>query len=75
MTAAVALPIGIIQSFANDQRCGSQWLLSVSVASLWCLFKMEDWGGMVQVHDDPQDVDSALGSGREERAVVAIWWD
>ena len=39
------------------------------------IFKMEEWGGMVQVHDDPRDVNSALGSGREERAVVAIWWD
>lgn len=39
------------------------------------IFKMEEWGGMVQVHDDPRDVDRALGSGREERAVVTIWWD
>jgi hypothetical protein len=39
------------------------------------VFKMEEWGGMVSVHDDPKDVDNALGSGREERAVVAIWWD
>jgi serine protease inhibitor len=39
------------------------------------IFNMENWGGMVQVHDDPRDVDSALGGGREERAVVAIWWD
>jgi hypothetical protein len=39
------------------------------------IFNMEDWGGMVSVHDDPQDVDSALGSGREQRAVLAIWWD
>jgi hypothetical protein len=39
------------------------------------IFTMEEWGGMVSVHDDPQDVENALGSGREERAVVAIWWD
>ena len=39
------------------------------------IFSMEDWGGMVSVHDDPKDVDNALGSGREKRAVVAIWWD
>jgi hypothetical protein len=30
---------------------------------------------MVSVYDDPQDVDRALGSGRETRAIVAIWWD
>jgi hypothetical protein len=39
------------------------------------IFNMDQWGGMVSVHDDPKDVDNALGSGREERAVVAIWWD
>ena len=39
------------------------------------IFNMEEWGGMVSVHDDSKDVDNALGSGREERAVVAIWWD
>lgn len=38
-------------------------------------FRMEEWGGMVSVYDDPQDVDNALGSGRETRAIVAIWWD
>ena len=36
---------------------------------------MEEWGGMVSVYDDPKDVDNALGSGRETRAIVAIWWD
>jgi hypothetical protein len=35
----------------------------------------EGWGGMVRVHDDQQDVDDALGSGREERAIVTVWWD
>ena len=36
---------------------------------------METWGGMVSVYDDPKDVDNVLGSGRETRAIVAIWWD
>jgi hypothetical protein len=39
------------------------------------LFDMETWGGMVSVHDDQDDVDSALGGCRDEKAVVAIWWD
>jgi hypothetical protein len=39
------------------------------------IFNMEEWGGMVSVHDDQKDVDSALGSGREDRAIVSIWWD
>ncbi len=39
------------------------------------IFNVETSGGMVSVYDDPKDVDHALGSGRETRAVVAIWWD
>jgi hypothetical protein len=35
----------------------------------------QDWGGMVRVHDDQEDIDDALGSGREERAIVRAWWD
>lgn len=39
------------------------------------IFNMETSGGMVSVYNNPKDVDNALGSGRETRAVVAIWWD
>lgn len=39
------------------------------------IFNMETSGGMVSVYDDPKEVDNALGSGREKRAIVAIWWD
>jgi len=39
------------------------------------IFNMEEWGGMVSVHDAPEDVDSALGGCLGEKAVVAIWWD
>lgn len=39
------------------------------------LMDFEESGGMVSVYDDPKDVDHALGSGRETRAVVAVWWD
>ncbi|HET6883238.1 MAG TPA: hypothetical protein VFI31_23915 [Pirellulales bacterium] len=35
----------------------------------------EESGGMVSLYDDPKDVDHALGSGRETRAIIAIWWD
>jgi hypothetical protein len=37
--------------------------------------KTEDWAGMVQVRDDPEDVDRALGGCEEGQAVVSIWWD
>lgn len=35
----------------------------------------EDWGGMVQVHDDEEDVGSALGSSGRRGAIVSVWWD
>jgi hypothetical protein len=35
----------------------------------------EDWAGEVQVHDDRTEVDRALGTGRDERAIVSVWWD
>jgi len=35
----------------------------------------EDWGGMVRVHCDWKDVDSALGGAEDEQAIVSIWWD
>jgi hypothetical protein len=39
------------------------------------IIKRAEWGGMMQLHTDQKDIDSALGSGREERAVISIWWD
>lgn len=39
------------------------------------IFNLETSGGMASVYDDPKEVDHALGSGREKRAIVAIWWD
>lgn len=39
------------------------------------LIEAEDWGGEVIVRTDQQEIDDALGSGRETRAVIKIWWD
>jgi hypothetical protein len=35
----------------------------------------EDWGGEVHVYLDQQDMDRALGTGRQEYGLVSIWWD
>ncbi|HZY88066.1 MAG TPA: hypothetical protein VFE78_24740 [Gemmataceae bacterium] len=35
----------------------------------------EDWGGETEVHDDPQEIDRALGTGRQEYGLVSVWWD
>jgi hypothetical protein len=35
----------------------------------------EDWGGMVHLYFNQDDVDRALGTGREEYGLLTIWWD
>jgi hypothetical protein len=35
----------------------------------------EDWGGEVQVFDDRQEIDRALGTGRDEYGLLTVWWD
>jgi len=39
------------------------------------IFRMDRWGGMVDVHTDPEDVDCALGGAEPGQAIVSIWWD
>jgi hypothetical protein len=39
------------------------------------IFNPRDWGGMVDVHVDHDDVDSALGGALPKQSVVSIWWD
>ena|SRR5438093_4497279 len=38
-------------------------------------FEAEEWGGMVQVYDDTEMIDRALGTGRKDYGVVTVWWD
>lgn len=35
----------------------------------------EDWGGEVQVYLNEEDINRALGTGREEYGLLSIWWD
>jgi hypothetical protein len=46
-----------------------------SATELSRLAEAEEWGGMVRVHLNSEDVDSALGGADEGKAVVSIWWD
>ena len=39
------------------------------------LIEEEDWGGEVQVYTDQDEVGNALGTGRQEYALVTVWWD
>jgi hypothetical protein len=46
-----------------------------SAKKLAQIIEKEDWGGMVHVYSDPEDVDSALGGSEPGQAVVSVWWD
>ena len=39
------------------------------------ILNRRQWGGLVDVHADPEEVDNALGGATPGQAVVAIWWD
>ena len=63
---------------SDDWNVDTLFILSHDAAcakKLAEIFKMDESGGMVSVYDDSEAVDLALGSGREERAIVSIWWD
>jgi hypothetical protein len=35
----------------------------------------EDWAGEVCVYKDQDEIDSALGTGRDEYGLMSVWWD
>ena len=35
----------------------------------------EGWGGEALLHENQQELDRALGTGRQEYGLVTIWWD
>ncbi len=40
------------------------------------IIEEEDWGGEKPiVHDDQEEIDYALGTGRQEYGLLSIWWD
>lgn len=54
------------------------FVLTVSPAAareLAEIAKREGWGGEVQVHDDRDEADNALGGGRPDCGLLSIWWD
>lgn len=42
---------------------------------LEAIIQEEDWGGEVHVHEEQDEIDRALGTGREEYGLVTVWWD
>jgi hypothetical protein len=40
------------------------------------IIEEEDWGGEKPiVYNDQEEIDSALGVGRQEYGLLSIWWD
>jgi hypothetical protein len=35
----------------------------------------EDWAGEVQVFEHQEEIDRALGTGRQEYGLMSVWWD
>jgi hypothetical protein len=35
----------------------------------------EDWGGEVHVYEDQQEIDRAVGAGRQGYGLLSVWWD
>ena len=60
----------------NFWNADSLYILTPDIASAHALATIvEEWSGMVLVHDDLEDVQSALGGTGRDQAVVSVWWD
>jgi hypothetical protein len=45
-------------------------------ADQWAtIVEEEDWGGEVQIYQNQDEIDGALGTGREEFGLLSVWWD
>ncbi len=60
----------------NFWNADSLYILTPDVASAQALLPIaEQWGGMVLLHDDLEDVQDALGGTGRDQGVVSVWWD
>jgi hypothetical protein len=35
----------------------------------------DEWAGDVYVYEDQDEIDGALGTGRDEYGILKVWWD
>ncbi len=60
----------------NFWNADSLYILTPDLSSARALAVIaETWGGMVLVHEDLEDVQSALGGTGRDQAVISVWWD
>jgi hypothetical protein len=43
--------------------------------ALAAVAEREDWGGEVRVYDRQEEIDRALGTGRQPFGLLSVWWD
>jgi hypothetical protein len=63
---------------ADDWNVDTLYILTRSrerAEKLAEVFNVRKWGGMVDIHDDPEDVDCALAGAAPGQTVMSIWWD
>lgn len=60
----------------NFWNADTLYVLTPTIEDAQALLPLaEEWGGMVLLHDDLDDVQNTLGGTGREQAVVSVWWD
>ena len=47
----------------------------LAAEQLKAVAEVEDWGGESNVYTDQEDMDRALGTGRQVYGLLSVWWD
>jgi hypothetical protein len=62
----------------NLWNADTLFLLTPTRREAECLAQLaeeEDWGGEVHLYRDQEEIDRALGTGRQEYGLLSVWWD
>ena len=51
------------------------WQTHIQARELARIAEEEDWAGEVCVHKNQEEIDRALGTGRDAYGLIAVWWD
>jgi hypothetical protein len=62
----------------NDWNADTLFVLTPTHAQARELARIaedEEWSGEVYVHQNQEEIDRALGTGRDEYGLMTVWWD
>jgi hypothetical protein len=62
----------------NIWNADTLFVLTVSLAAareLATITKAEGWGGELQLHEDRDETDAALGTAGSDYGLLSVWWD